>query len=273
MHKKLESELVSIAHNILRMKNKDDVVALKEKAQKLYEKLAVLEFLDKSVATNIATEEEKEVVLKKMDTPVVAEVKVVEEKQPVVATPVQEETIQEEQKETVTVKETIVETKKEIVVEKEEVVSEVVEEVPQTNEIEKEEIKDLFSLTQKTTEVEVNKTSKKSLEEEFQGTIPLDVATDIFEKAVRVETTKKTLNDTLVRSNLQIGLNDRIAFVKHLFEGSQEDFNRVLSQLNSFKSEKEAKKFVAKMVKPDYDWSGKEEYEERFITLITRKFA
>jgi len=27
------------------------------------------------------------------------------------------------------------------------------------------------------------------------------------------------------------------------------------------------------MVKPDYDWSSKEEYEERFMTIVERKFA
>jgi len=84
--------------------------------------------------------------------------------------------------------------------------------------------------------------------------------------------TKATLNDTLMQKNIQVGLNDRIAFVKHLFNHSQADFNRVLSQLNSIDSEKEAKNFITKMVKPDYDWSGKEEYEERLIDLIERKF-
>jgi hypothetical protein len=46
-----------------------------------------------------------------------------------------------------------------------------------------------------------------------------------------------------------------------------------VSQLNSFKTEKDANKFLNKTVKPDYDWNGKEAYEERFVTLITRKFA
>ena len=71
---------------------------------------------------------------------------------------------------------------------------------------------------------------------------------------------------------IQIGLNDRIAFVKSLFGGSQEDFNRVVSQLNSFKTQKEAKKFIHKMVKPDYDWADKEDIEERFMDIIERKF-
>ena len=69
-----------------------------------------------------------------------------------------------------------------------------------------------------------------------------------------------------------MGLNDRIAFVKYLFDHSQADFNRVLSQLNSFKTEQEAMSFINKMVKPDYDWSGKEEYETRFLELVKRKF-
>ena len=46
----------------------------------------------------------------------------------------------------------------------------------------------------------------------------------------------------------------------------------MISQLNSFKTEKEAKKFINKLVKPDYDWTDKEEFEERLINLIERKF-
>jgi hypothetical protein len=82
----------------------------------------------------------------------------------------------------------------------------------------------------------------------------------------------KSLNDKFA-VNIQIGLNDRIAFVKNLFDGSQEDFNRVLSQLNSYASEKEAKKFINKMVKPDYDWSQQEELEARFLEIVERKYV
>jgi hypothetical protein len=106
-----------------------------------------------------------------------------------------------------------------------------------------------------------------SLDDELKDTISVDVVADLFENA-----TKKSLNDKL-HGDIQIGLNDRIAFVKNLFGGSQEDFNRVVSQLNTFKTEKEAKKFLNKMVKPDYNWSDKEEYEERFMAIVERKFA
>jgi len=73
---------------------------------------------------------------------------------------------------------------------------------------------------------------------------------NLFEKAP-----PKTLNDKLFQNTIKIDLNDRIAFVKHLFEGNQEDFNRVISQLNTMKTEKGAKQFILKMIKPDYDWS------------------
>jgi hypothetical protein len=41
MYKKLEADLISLAHSILQMKNKEDVFALKEKAQEIYEKLSM----------------------------------------------------------------------------------------------------------------------------------------------------------------------------------------------------------------------------------------
>jgi DNA repair exonuclease SbcCD ATPase subunit len=111
-----------------------------------------------------------------------------------------------------------------------------------------------------------------SLEEELKNAISADYAAELFEKAEKIEITKKSLNDKLSQAQLQIGLNDRIAFVKHLFDGSQAEFNRVLSQLNSFQSEVQAKQFIETMVKPDYNWETKIEYEERLITLIEKKF-
>jgi hypothetical protein len=95
----------------------------------------------------------------------------------------------------------------------------------------------------------------------------VDVMADLFENAQ-----PKSLNDKLI-SNIQIGLNDRIVFVKNLFDNQQEDYNRVISQLNTFKSEKEAKEFINNMVKPDYNWSEQEELENRFLEIIGRKFA
>jgi non-homologous end joining protein Ku len=68
-------------------------------------------------------------------------------------------------------------------------------------------------------------------------------------------------------------MNDRIAFVKHLFDDSTEDYNRVLSQLNSFTTKEEAVDFIEEIIKPDYNnWDGSEEYAERFMEIVKNKF-
>ncbi len=246
MHKKIEAELVSIAHGILQMKNKADVVALQQRAKDAYEKLSVLAFVDRYLQTTPNVTETKEELLEKItqqeesksvDNP--------EEKLATAAVPPKEKDKKAASK------------------------SKPVKQSPPPPPKE-----DLFSVETKTSKPDRTQLGNTTLEEELKDTISVDVATEMFEKAIRLEEPqRKSLNDKLVHSNLQIGLNDRIAFVKHLFEGSQEDFNRVVSQLNSFKTEKDANKFLNKTVKPDYDWNGKEAYEERFVTLITRKFA
>ena len=71
------------------------------------------------------------------------------------------------------------------------------------------------------------------------------VVSDSIEKEVLTEkevpaVEKKSLNDRLAGNVLKFGLNDRIGFVKDLFDGSQEDFNRAVSQLNTLGTLKEA---------------------------------
>jgi hypothetical protein len=82
----------------------------------------------------------------------------------------------------------------------------------------------------------------------------------------------KTLNDSFGKT-ISLALNDRIAFEKHLFAGSSDDLNRVISQLNTLNSHREAQNFIEDLVKPDYNnWTGKEEYEERFMAIVEKRF-
>jgi hypothetical protein len=81
-----------------------------------------------------------------------------------------------------------------------------------------------------------------------------------------------SLNDKLSKG-IDIDLNDRIAFVKHLFGNNSEDYNRVLNQLITFDNFYETRNFIEEMVKPDYDnWEGKEDYADRFMEIIEKKF-
>ena len=255
MHKRLEADLVSLAHSILQMKNKDDVAVLHKKAHAIYEKLSVLKFIDEYLQTTPNATETKEEIISKIEELLVEpfeqkissvdEVEEIKEKE-------EAEAAEELQEEALDLSADVQEEEKLI----EQEVIEIVEQVNETPIL------------------------QTSLEEELKDAISADVATQLFEKATKenpeVETVepdkKRSLNDTLFKNNIQVGLNDRIAFVKHLFQGSQEDFNRVLSQLNTFKTEKEAKSFINKMVKPDYDWKAKEEYSDRLFELIERKF-
>ncbi len=234
MHKKLEAELVSLAHSILQMKNRHELLALKEKSREIYEKLSVLAFVDDYVSTTPNLETSKEELLKKID-------QIVSNKEIV----------------TNSVKEIKTELKSEEETKPEEIVND-----------------DIFEPKFDSVKIDIRslKTNQISSKEEFRDTISADKTATLFEDGEKRGNEKKSLNDRLVKDTIQVGLNDRIAFVKHLFDFDQSNFNRVLSQLNTFKTEKEAKEFIHNKVKPDYDWTSKEEYEERLITLIERKF-
>lgn len=276
MHKKLEADLISLAHSILQMKNKENVFLLKQKSKEIYEKLAVLAFVEEYVNATPNLEETKEEVLFKIEK-AFENKNVIEEK-----IEAKEETVVfnleadkpeileqpfDELEEVLTpkpVKEKQIAKpleviKKEIVKEKKLTLEEVSTTLENIKNSSKTEVK-------KEEKVHVKKKAL-TLEEELQDTIPVDIMANLFEPAK-----PKSLNDRL-QNNIQIGLNDRIVFVKNLFNGSQEDFNRVISQLNTLKTEKEAKKFINKMVKPDYNWAEHEELEIRFMEIIERRFA
>ena len=124
-----------------------------------------------------------------------------------------------------------------------------------------------------------------SQKEEFKDTVTIEETESFFErkriekiqkkitiKRVEKESKQLSLHDKLLSNTIQIGLNDRIAFVNNLFNYSQADFNKILSTLNDFENRKEAFDFINYTVKPKYNWNGKEDLVERFLTIIERKY-
>lgn len=94
----------------------------------------------------------------------------------------------------------------------------------------------------------------------------------VFERKEETSEKPKSLNDKL-NQGINIGLNDRLTFIKNLFEGSADDYTRVLSQVNSMPSFAEVKPFIEDNVKPDYNnWEGKEEVAGRFMSIIEKRF-
>lgn len=110
-----------------------------------------------------------------------------------------------------------------------------------------------------------------SQKDEFKDTISLDETEKLF-VTKKEEVKQLSLNDRLMGKNIQVGLNDRIAFVNKLFNFSQSDFNKVLAKLNECSTRDEAINYFQYQVKPNYNWKGKEDLEERLVLMIERKF-
>ena len=83
---------------------------------------------------------------------------------------------------------------------------------------------------------------------------------------------QKSLNDKFSKG-LHIDLNDRLAFIKHLFDQNTHDYQRAISQIATLQTWEHAQKFILEMIKPDYNqWEGKEQYEIRFLKIVENNF-
>ena len=83
---------------------------------------------------------------------------------------------------------------------------------------------------------------------------------------------KQNINDKFMKG-LHIDLNDRSAFIKYLFLDNKSEYQRVISQITTFSNFEEVENFILTMIKPDYDnWKGKEDYEKRFLEVLSKLF-
>jgi hypothetical protein len=328
MKKKLEAELISIAHRVLQLKNKSDVEILFQETQKLYEKLAVMRFVENQFgdakptigqmdwdAYFEAAEENTDVVspkktAKKSKTPLD-----LKQENPEIIAAFVAESEKEEDSDAFEKTEAATQVMQDVELEESAAESTEVEEItfeavaenqPEINNEEPEpttapaqiSFEDLLGANYAEPEFvkpnpiqaeaesepidEVVETALEaplfSLDEEPELVLELpdedqtekaEVITPLFDLAsdepkIAAETPAK---------GFVIGLNDRVGFIHQLFDGSPEDYNRVLSQLMTYHTFEEAEDFIRSMIKPDYNnWEGKSEYEERFMDVVARKF-
>jgi len=247
MKKKLESELVSIAHRILKLKGREDVDRMHKEVSKLYEKLTVLKFAQENFEDDMPTIGNDSSFFDMLDTAFNNKIS---------------DNIEVGNKTYVNLDEVEDDGIMEPVMEKiKDMVAQMPEETQQVDAIIE---KTIANNTPKTVEFDVI-TSNFGEIPEFE---PIEEV-----KKREAENEKKSLNDKLKGQSLKIGLNDKLAFIKHLFEGKNEDYDRVISQINTTNTLDEAQKLITEMVKPDYNnWEGKDEYEDRFIEIIEGKF-
>ena len=242
MKKKLESELMSIAHRILKLKGKEDVAKMHAEVSALYEKLTVLKFANENFDEKLPTIGNDSSFFGMLDTAFnnkISDNIEVENKTYI--------NVDENENEAIT--EPLMETIKDMV-------AQMPMEADKMDEI-FEEIKEAYS-------------QKKN---DFEDITSAYKETPVFDPVDRVTSEKKSLNDMFNKGEFKIGLNDKIAFIKHLFDGNTDDYNRVLSQLNTSGSFMEASALVQNLIKPDYsNWEGKEDYENRFMELLEARF-
>lgn len=270
MKKRLEAELISIAHRVLKLKNKSEIDQLFIETQKLYNVLGVLKFYNDNIDVSKATisENDLEKILQKEP-----EEEIIVEEEIIIST----ETTIPEIEEEFEVEEELSENEEEEIIENKEDTNEVDEKSAEIG-FDFEPSED-FSLEAEKDFKEVVSNEKQQFS--FEDLLGNDYVEPVFVKPnetsisnleSKSEEISNTINDK-IGLGINIGLNDRIGFVNNLFGGSNEDYNRVVSQLNTFDTYNEAVAFIEDFVKPDYNnWEGVEDYVERFLEIIENKF-
>lgn len=230
MKKKLKEELVKLSTDIITSRNMNEITDMYDAARTLYEKLAVLKFIDEKLK-DIEIDVSKNVIAAKFES--MANAVLNDNTSVPESNPHQEDIITHPGMDTI-----------------KDMVSEMPSDAP-VDEV----------LAEFLGKPELMKNDKELF-------MPQK------ENGAKKGTAVKSLNDKLKSKEIKVDLNNRLAFVKHLFNGSTEDYNRVLSQLSTIDTEERSVAFITNMVKPDYkNWEGKEEYEERFMALIEQRFA
>ena len=234
MKKKVLSQINAIAQGIVSSENEIDISKLKNELLQLYEKLTILEFLESSVETEFEKPERTAT-----DSKTYREQNWFKEPDQVPQNPHEDQLV-------------------EPLTEK---IKDIVANMPNENE---EAIEELLK------EIIPSKETSKNDLEEFAASY---TENPVFERKqkMEVEEKPKSINDN-INSGLQIGLNDRIAFIKQLFNNSTDDYLKVLSQINSMDTFEEAQIFIQSKVRLDYNWAEKETYVDRFLLIIEKSF-
>jgi hypothetical protein len=303
MKKKLEADLISIAHRILKLKNKSELAQLHQETQKLYEKLSVLKFVEDNfsdVKPTIGLSKMEELVVSAFDNEeIIADNEVLlakaetenevfsEEIEEEPISVFEEEIIAEEAEEPIT----SLDDKPDFEPHFELFKKEKVPSKKSKSEAKQISFEDMLGSNSEPIFERVQATTiSEDAEEEYLAEIEPEVpeaeeevvfspafeisAPEESEESEVVEETKPKFTNDSFSKTISFGLNDKIAFEKQLFGGSSEDLNRVISQLSTFDTFDEAENFIEDMVKPDYNnWEGKDDYVARFMEIVEKKFA
>ena len=229
MKRKLKEELVKLCTEIITSNETTDIPQLYETAKELYEKLAVMKYIEEKLS-DIEIDVTKNVLAAKfemMANAVINENRLVPENNP---------------------------HEEDIITPGIETIKDMVSEMPTSEEVEK-----IF--TEFVAKTEKIKKDKEWLRPEAENKNGNDNQV-------------KSLNDVFSPKELRFALNDRLAFIKHLFEGNAEHFDKAVAHLNTIDTEERSMAFINNLIKPEYNhWEEKVDYEKRFVAQIKKRFS
>ncbi len=262
MKNKIRLDIVALAEQIIKDNTAFDVTSMKNVVRSLYDKLAVLQYLESQLEDVSVADKSQS-----LDSKSFREENWFTEPEPLPQSGHKEDLI-----------EPLMEKIKDIVAqmpEESQHVDDLLKEVLPEPKYIKNDLDEFAASYQQTPTFERKEPSKgiDVLEDKVSEPFPVDQK--IKTHSVNIDSASsrpKNLNDKL-NQGLQIGLNDKLAFIKHLFNEKTEDYTRVLSQISTMKSYDEAANFISSKIKPDYnDWDTKEEYSKRFMSIIEKSF-
>ncbi len=243
MKKKVQSELRTIAKRILDSDETMDAALLRSLTAQLYERVLVLNYLEQQTERS-ETPIERSSVRSSLDSKSYREQNWFNDPEPVPQPTYSEE-----------IAEPLIEKIKDIVAQ-----------IPQESQKGDDLLNDLLPKKERTMN------ELEDFASHYHET-PIFERKEAVEKEPEASLEQRTLNKTMDQG-LSIGQNDQKDLVNHLFNNDQEDFIRVISQINSMRSFDEAKEFVTDQIKPEYNnWKNKDEFEQRFMTLIQKRFS
>lgn len=251
MKKKIRLEITALAKQIITAENQLNIVELKECTRTLYERLCVLEYLESQIEGGDDGKENHA-----LDSKSFREENWFNEPVPLPRNENKEELV-----------EPAMEKIKDII-------AQIPDEFQQVEQLLEEAIPKQSFIDSNLEEFASNYRQTPIFERKEPtkgGEIPQKTNTLIPDIGAPQEK-QKSINDSL-QKGLQIGLNDRLAFIKHLFDGKDSDFSRVISQVSTMSTFNDAESFINGQVKPDYNnWQEKEEFSERFMSMVQKSF-
>ena len=263
----MESELISIAHRVLKLTGKEDLSKMQKEIAQLYQKISILKFLDEHFGGELPNDVDTSAsffdALDGAFNNKLTDLVEIDEKVYVNIDSNEEEAIMEP----------AIEKIKDIVAQMPQETSAVDDLVDEINEISTPVEEDLSALTPSYNQLPIFAPVENEILEQDKSFETIE-SSEPSEPSESSESSKASLNDKLKATGFQIGLNDRLAFVNHLFENNNEDYDRVMSQLTTMDSFEEVSDFIENIIKPDYNsWDGKEDYETRFLETLSQKFT